>query len=437
LRRNLWKSVVAAVALGLVSAYLHFADLLSLEPQPPREESIHALYVWQRAWTDDVRASVAVSVKHAAHLMVLAHEDGALPIDVDWQALAATKLPVTPVFRYSKILGAEIETDCPKAARRVSDTVSTVCEIARLKGLNVAGVQLDYDAPTNSLEGYGAFLVRIQEILPSTMPLSITALPTWLDASAFADIASTLDYYVLQVHSFQRPGSLGAPVVLCDTTRLADYVTAVEGIGVPYFIAFPTHGYEAAFDSTGAFIGLSAEGPAPAWPAGSILREIRADPSSIAGAIHALSVERPPHYRGAVWFRMPVATDTLNWTWPMLAAVMEGRTPSVRFTTELRFPDPGLAEIWLSSFGEDRSARVIEVRLALSLESVLAFDVLNDFELTSTGREEGVILTGESPVSEEPIMIGWFRMRDEAAANGIKVLGNEQSRPLVQRSETG
>lgn len=435
MRRYKWDLLVAAAALCLVAVSLYFSGELHFGTQPPREKPVHALYVWQRAWTDDVRASVAQSTGHVAHLMVLAHEDGMPPIDVDWQALADTKLPVTPVFRFPESLRTEIEADSLKAARRVSDLVFATCDAMRLKGLGVAGVQLDYDAPTSSLENYGILLRRLQRIFPPTATLSITALPTWLGDPAFPGIASALDYYVLQVHSFERPGSIDAPMVLCDTTRIADYVAQAEDIDAPYFIAFPTHGYEAAFDRGGNFVGLSAEGPDPAWPDGAQLREVRADPAAIAGVVNALAADLPSHFRGAVWFRMPVASDTRNWTWPVLAAVMEGRVPSVRFATEIRNPDPGLAEIWLSSIGEDRPNRTVEIQVSLSEGDVLASDCVNGFTANTGG--DAVILRGPAPVDKAPILVGWYRMKDEGAALGLRVLDTVNAERSTARKGAG
>ncbi len=423
MKRYRWDILAGGLALCVVAGYFFYSGDLDFGRRAPRERAIHALYVWQRLWTDEVRETLARSTESVRHFMVLTHEDGMPPIAVDWKALAGTRLAVTLVYRYPEALGREMVADLDSTVARVAGEISQGCSAALAKGVRLRGVQIDYDAPTRSLSEYDSFLRELNESITEGQALSITALPTWLDEKAFETLVSRLDYYVLQVHSFERPGSVELPMVLCDTDKIPGYIAKAEGIGTPYFIAFPTHGYEVAFDSGGDFIGLSAEGPDPAWPDGAQLREVRADPASIAGAVNALASDIPSHFRGAVWFRMPVASDTRNWTWPVLAAVMEGRVPSVRFATEIRYPDPGLGEIWLSSIGEDRPNQTVEIRVSLSKTDILASDCVNGFTVTTGGGS--VILRGPAPVGKEPIMVGWFRMRDVTGALAMKATVGE------------
>jgi len=412
-KRYKWDLLAAGLALCVVAGYFFYTGDLNFGRRPG-ERPIHALYVWQRLWTDEVRENLTRSTEHVRHLMVLAHEDGMPPIDVDWAALAGTRLWVTLVYRYPVAFGPEFEADPEKALARVASEIQRGCAAAEAAGVRLRGVQVDYDAPTRSLRTYRDLLRALKPELPKGLNLSITALPTWLDDREFSPLARGLDFYVLQVHSFERPGGIDRPLVLCDTDRIPDYVARAEDIGMPYFIALPTHGYEVAFDPKGAFIGLSADGPKAAWPPGAQMREVRAEPVTIAGAVNALASDMPAHFRGTVWFRMPVASDTRNWTWPVLTAVMEGRVPSVRFTAEIRYPDPGLAEIWLSSIGEDRPNRVVDIRVSLSEADILASDCVNGFAVT-TG-DDSVILRGPAPVNKEPILVGWYRMKDAGAA---------------------
>lgn len=427
MKRFKWDLLVAGVAVCVLAGYMFYAGEWSLRPQPSGERPVHALYVWQRAWNDDVRDSLTRAAEQVRHLMVLAHEDDMPPIAVDWKALADTRLAVTLVFRYPAALGKTLESDGDEALARVVALIETKVQAAVAQGVRLKGVQLDYDAPTRTLGAYNALVRGIRTKISPDLALSITALPTWLDQRDFSKLVKPLDYYVLQVHSIERPGDISSPLLLCDTTRIDGYVQRAERVGVPYFIAFPTHGYEAAFDASGKFLGLSAEGPAPGWPRGTQLRAVRAEPSAIAGAVNKLAREIPPLFRGAVWFRMPVASDTRNWTWPVLAAVMEGRIPSVRFKAEVRHPDHGLAEIWLTSYGEDRPECFVDVGIRVPRDEVLASDLVNGFQ-TLPGEANGpVILRGAAPVGTAPILIGWYRMKGTEGAEGVAAVGVNRS----------
>lgn len=418
MKRYQWDLLAAGLALCIVAGYFIYTGGLEFGRGRPSERPVHALYVWQRLWTDEVRESLSQATDRVRHLMILTHEDGMPPIAVDWPAVARTRLSVTLVYRYPTSFGAGMEADVTQAVAGVASEIQRGWASAQAAGVRLRGVQLDYDAPTRSLDAFGDFLTALKAEVPEGTDLSITALPTWLEDRAFRQVAKALDYYVLQVHSFERPGTIDAPIELCNTALIPEYVARAERIGIPYFIALPTHGYEMAFGEDGAFIGLSAEGPDPAWPAGARLREVRADPAAIAGAVNALAEKLPAHFRGAVWFRMPVVSDTRNWTWAVLAAVMEGRVPSVRFSTEIRHPDPGLAEVWLSSVGEDKPNREVELRVSLPEEALLAADSLNGFEMKRGGG--AVILRGSAPVDKAPILVGWFRMNNEQAALTVK-----------------
>ena len=114
---------------------------------------------------------------------------------------------------------------------------------------------------------------------------------------------------------------------------------------------------------------------------------------------------------------------------------MEGRVPSVRFSVEIRYPDPGLAEIWLSSIGEDRPNRTVEIQVSLSEADVLASDCVNGFAAVTGGGS--VILRGQAPVDKEPILVGWYRMKDEGAALGLRVLDTVDAERSTERKGAG
>jgi len=74
-----------------------------------------------------------------------------------------------------------IETDRTDRAQlttaQVENTASEVAGLAQLP--NVTAVQIDFDATMSEREFYRALLTQVREKLPSSMPLSITALASW------------------------------------------------------------------------------------------------------------------------------------------------------------------------------------------------------------------------------------------------------------------
>ena len=385
-------SVKSAATTALVMCLLVAPGCGAPPPIVPQED---ALYIWQRVWNDDTRESVTKGADAADHLMVLAMEAETAPIQVDWSVLATTEQPITLVFRYPRLAADPSQVD------RVASDISNALDRARASGLNPLGVQLDFDSPTSKLPQYAALLKALRPQLDDHLELSITTLPTWLGSPDFAPLVKLLDYFVLQVHSFDPPQSIKSPLILCDTAKLDGYVSEASA-------------------AEGQFAGLSAEGPGPStWPPGYQTREVRAVPADLASAVARLRAAPPDWYRGNLWFRMPVASDTRNWNWSTLRAVMEGRAPSVEYAIEVRHPDPGLAEIWITNLGEDAGSRTVTIHLEVPREKTLAWDGINGFRAPSPASAESVNLTGPAPVEKVAQLVAWYRMADETSAQTI------------------
>ncbi len=191
-------------------------------------------------------------------------------------------------------------------------------------GVSARSIQIDYDCPTSGLGEYAALLRQLRTRMPDT-ELSITALPSWLGARQFRLAARNVSYFVLQVHSLEKPRTVADPIILCDTRKIPGYLRSASALGVPFMLALPTYGYRVSFDEEGRFASLCAEGPFREWRPGFEVRLAMSDPVKIAGVVRALSLSQPAHFLGLVWFRLPVDSDDLNWSWPTLLAVMAGR----------------------------------------------------------------------------------------------------------------
>src|SRR5262249_53280528 len=152
--------------------------------------------------------------------------------------------------------------------------------------------------------------------------------------------------------------------------------------GVPFRVALPTYGYLLAFGRDGGFIGLSAEGSRKNWPADAQLREVRTDPEAMAGLVRFWATNRPPALTGIIWYRFPVADDTLNLHWPTLSTMMAGKSPRERISVETREADAGLVEVYLANDGETDFSSHLTLLVRWSDARLVAGDGLRDFELS-------------------------------------------------------
>jgi hypothetical protein len=273
-------------------------------------------------------------------------------------------------------------------------------------------LQIDFDCAESKLADYGAWLAVLQQQL-APLPVTITALPSWLNSPMFTRLASASSNYILQVHSLTKPADINAPFTLCDPVAAKRAVVKAGEIGIPFRVALPTYAYLVAFDSAGKFSGLSAEATRADWPAGTQLRELRADPLAMSALVQFWNTNRPPVLRGVIWYRLPVAVDNLNWRWPTLAAIIAGREPREQFRAVARRVEPGLVEISLENTGElDISSRLaVEVRWTDA--RLIAGDGLRDFELAeqnvSAAKFQNKNSSFRLPAGEKQIL-GWLRL---------------------------
>jgi hypothetical protein len=449
---------IATVAAG---AWVFFFWLAPRTSGPLR----HDVYVWQRAWTKPVRDAVTQHATNFAELAVLKAEISwktnrqpqLARANVDYETLAQAGRPVGITLRIGSYAGPFLPpgdsglrgqaqrdpalattaqgTNGSKApsslrsAGAVQDTSVTdyLCNVAagivneaRTNRVPLAELQIDFDSAESKLEGYRIWVEAIQRRV-APLPVTITALPSWLDSRAFQRLAAVATNYVLQVHSVERPKSFTAPFTLCDPRAARRAVERAGRIGVPFRVALPTYGYLLAYDANGKFISLSAEGPRPNWPTNAQLREVSSDAVALAELVQTWTADRPAAMRGVIWYRLPTIVDNFNWRWPTLGAILAARIPQEKFSVNLRRVESGLVEISLANAGElDVSSRLaVEVRW--SKARLIAGDALRDFELVDRQTATARFQTKSQPVrvrAGDQRVLGWLRFDQDCEVQG-------------------
>ncbi len=296
----------------------------------------NGFYVWQQRWTPAVSFAVEEAASKADGFLVLvavcdasAGANSFQSVEPDWMVLARANRPLTLVIRMNSALPVALDAQAlSQWGHALADVFRESLAVANAAGAQVAGFQVDYDSPTSQLSTYAQMLALAKETMPvEGKSLSITALPAWLRGDAFRTMKGTIDYFVLQVHGFERPRRISDPLSLFSAWSFRFYVRRAVRSEIPYAIALPTYGYTVLYDEHGDFAGLAAEGPTQGSGAARSVRRVMADPADIAPIVARLHKWPPKGCIGLVWFRMPVGTDTLNWSWPVLDAVMKGERP--------------------------------------------------------------------------------------------------------------
>ena len=354
------------------------------------------VYVWQRVHTPAVGAAVRARAGAFAGMIVLVAEVGwqtqagvltaqVTRVEPDWEALRGVPR-VSLALRVNAYGGAFARDGA--AVRALVALARELLAAAAAHGVSVAEFQIDFDAATAHLDGYRAWLETLRTAM-APLPLAFTALPTWLSSPDFAALAQAADGFVLQVHSLERPR---------DAT--ADYTLA--------------------FDAAGQLAGRTAEGPTPVWPPAFVLREVCSDPVALAALVRTLTAERPANLTGLLWYRLPVAGDQRNWSWPELAAVMAGRAPAARLQVVVQATAAGLSDILIRNDGDGDFAGGVRVGARWRDGRQVGADALGGFSLTAADGASLHFATSDCHLPAGAVRaIGWLRLTSNASAPDV------------------
>lgn len=312
------------------------------------------LYVWQRQWTPAHDAALRDSRADFSTLRVLALQ--AFP-NAGWSRAridpALLKRDGRPVIAVIRLDGQLKALDQDEITAQIHQMISDW----QGQGLNLAGVEIDHDAGNARLPAYRRFLANLREALPTSLPLSITALPSWLDSRELPALLSTVDSSVLQVHAVSDPRR-----GLFDADQARQWAKAWSRITPkPFYLALPAYGVALLPSADGApvvesEVTLEREG---------LRRELLADPQSLSTLGTELRADPPEHLAGLIWFRLPLANDRRAWSLTTLRAVARGDVLDSQLTLQLS-ADNGLYDIGISNQGNLDSAWPERLTLAVS-----------------------------------------------------------------------
>ena len=335
-------------ALALSSAAAAWFLSPSSRASAPLEQSA---YVFQRDWSPAVRAAVSDHAHSFSSFSVLAaeisfHDNAFQVIHVDYDAatLAHCGIPIGFVLRIGII-----PRNPPDAERLVTQTASQVIDRARRAGIEPAELQIDYDCPDSRLAELTHWISNIRQSV--SVPITLLALPSWMNTAQFVPLVRSADSFVMQVHALHKPNSPDDAVVLCDPEEARADIERACRAGVPFRVALPTYTYLAAWDTNAKLLGLSAEGPMPAWPDAARFTSLSAEPRQMAQLVAELTADHPANLRGIFWYRLPTSEDQFNWRWSCLQSVMSGIAPAANCRIGLHPVESGLTEILLPNNG--------------------------------------------------------------------------------------
>ena len=347
------------------------------------------LYVWQRQWTPAHEPALRDSRADFSTLRVLAlqafPQAGWSRARIDPPLLKSDGRPLIAVIRLDGQLKA-LDQD------QVAGQILQLIADWQGQGLTLAGVEIDHDAGNARLPDYAAFLTHLRSALPATLPLSITALPAWLDSPQLPALLATVDSSVLQVHAVSDPRR-----GLFDPQQAQRWAKAWGRISEkPFYLALPAYGVALLPDAGGAPLVESEV----TLERGGQRRELLADPQQLSRLAKELREDRPAHLAGLIWFRLPLANDRRAWSLTTLRAVARGDALNGPLTVafseheglhDIRLENPGNldqpwpARVTLKARGCDGADALAGYSLQQSPD-LLTFTRLRDGRLPAGGQ---------------------------------------------------
>ena len=422
------------VLLLLVLAVLAVLFFFWRRPQRTHGPLPQEAYIWQRSWGPEVGASLGRAAGLTGFTILAAEVD--LSTDpprvtqAAWDVSALRGRPIglaVRIGRFARRNGATHRfAENPALTDRLARLARRLTADARAQGLQIREFQLDYDCPESRLDDYPVLVEAVREALAQTppVPVTITALPSWLrHRRDLGRLLRSADGWVLQVHSLEPPRRPDAAVELFDPEAARRAVETAARFRKPFQVALPTYSYLIAFTPAGDLLGVSAEGPLPAWPPGVLIRIARSDPDALAALVRDWTADRPEELTGVIWYRLPVAGDRLNWPWPAFDAVREGRPPRRDLRVQPRSAEPGLVEIELVNAGEAEMGWPVRVDLSWNEGTLLATDGLAGYQVLRTGPRTLRLARSTTPWDRplrpgERRRVGWVRFDTAVEVRG-------------------
>lgn len=359
----------------------------------------HDAYVWQRQWTPALREAMSRStdlVRDWRVLVAQADRNGAFhTFAPDREALVRSGRPVVLVVR---IDGRLARFDAGVLAERIAALT------AGWPSTQLAGIEIDYDCPTSRLPAYTDFLAALRPRL-AALPLSITALPTWIGSRDLDALLAVPDESVLQVHAVQAPqAGLFDPLI---ADRWVDeFATHTRK---PFRVALPTYGSRVSWNEDGSLLAVESERAALA--AGATSAELYAAPDTLMAFVAHLTKDRPRGFVGVVWFRLPTVDDTRAWSLATWRGVVRGQLDTRPLLITLQ---PGVTADAPFEVMLDNAAVTDAVppqRIALPSSCDVA-DGIDGYRLRRTDNALELIADGARPLKAQTRRsIGWARCK--------------------------
>lgn len=347
----------------------------------------------------------------AVHAADISFRNGRAKIqrfDIPWKALREARRPLTLVIRVPHADGGL--GNSPDHLNTVQEVIAELLSSARTEQVPCREVQIDYDCPESKLALYGEFFDKLHAIRRDLL-VTFTALPSWLKSPSFTPLVQSTSRYVLQVHSLELPGTNSSSAVICDVAEARWAIEQAAKLGVPFRAALPTYSCVVILDAEGNRVDVVSEGNS--GPLAPGLRGIRgqSDPTALSKLVAELNANHPSPLQGIIWYRLPVESDRMNWSWTTFQAVIAGRTPISSLEIAVAAQSDGSANVEIRNTGERSEPLPPSLTVHWGKGDYEAGDALGGYRLEVLPQACRFTRTGDTEIAPgKTFVAGWIRV---------------------------
>jgi hypothetical protein len=316
----------------------------------------------------------------------------------DWREFSAS---VSPSDQQGKTMTAVVRID---GHRRLGDTAALLEQFERLLRaqplIQWAGLEIDYDCPTSSLDAYAQFVRQVRRIMPPAMRLSVTVLPTWIPSPSLRSLLDAADASVLQVHSILDPHR-----GLFDAGVASRWLAAYSDLNTkPFEVALPDYGSRVGWDSSGRIVSIVSEQSVPQDTPDQ--RELLAKVRDVEDFLSKIRIRHARNLVGIVWFRLPIAGDQRVWSLHTLESVVRGQPRVDHRVIHVERDDMAAYQITLINDGsiDAPMPSAVRSRPCLAADGLAGYSVAHTSgDLSFVRQDPSIIRAGQR------VGVGWTR----------------------------
>lgn len=282
-----------------------------------------------------------------------------LPINPEY--LKGLKIEKIACVRIEGLAGSE--KDYEAAASAVA-RLAGECAIRALRGIGVSEIQIDFDCPESKLASYALWLEKIRAALPEGMRLSITAVPSQMDAKGFEKAIAQCCCFTLQIHNLAQFGS-GYKIFDFDSSLAA--ARRADRFGKAFMVALPTYSHFVKFGEGGEAAKVFSENFSACGEEQGCgeIKKISADFFEVARLASEIKKAGLKNFRGEIFFRLPCGLEISNWSIETLLSVAKAEELKGSLAVSIEKFEGGLCEVFVENTGNVDICAPLEIECAL------------------------------------------------------------------------